>query len=1156
MQYDFLRLNKLGGEFAKLYESVEANKNVYAYSLDKGSKAHVASYLDRFVLYVTSDRVEARAMYDVIAEHIGCERVGLLLEKDDILLYNKSNQSFNIAERMKTLGALVEGSIDVLVVPAEVLEQYLPNRRELERRILHFTKGEDYSLSAIVESLVSMSYSREEVVNERGTFSQKGDILSVFPYDSEPIRMSFFDTELESIKEYDVETMMSVRELKSVEILPCTDMIFDTQYITEYTNNIDKLVADSVSTIRGRLQEIVGDIAFELEQNSASPSLSWITPFVRKGMDNIFEYIPSDAVIIFDEPKVIDDRIKLYAEDTYNRVNTLLDSGEVVKTHKYSLIHKDTIYKNVSTYTCVAFENIASMNPIFKGDTAIKFRVVPLPKYHMNYPLLVSDLKSFLETGVRVVLCAGNKDTAKNMCDSLCGEGIGASYSDTIGDLERGVIVTPFAMSTGFNYSARRLVVIGTDELIRKRAMSMTRKNKKRVFTIPKVGDYVVHDIHGIGLCQGIERMKFSDIERDYVVIQYKGSDKLYLPIDQLDRLSRYSGSEKAPTLSKFGGKEFERVKAKVKESIKEMAINLLDLYAERRKVKGYKYEPDTDWERDFENAFEFEETEDQLTAIAEIKKDMESGVVMDRLLCGDVGFGKTEVALRAVFKTIIEGKQAAILAPTTILARQHYNTVLSRFDGFGMKAVLLSRFQSKKEIKEALAEIKSGKASIIVATHRILSSDVEFNDLGLLVLDEEQRFGVEHKEKLKLLNKNVNILTLSATPIPRTLNMALTGVRDISLLETPPVNRLPIQTYVTELSDALITDAIQRELARGGQVFILYNRVNTIERFACHVSDLVPEANVIIGHGQMDSRELEDSIMKFYNKEANVLICTTIIENGIDLPDANTLIVCDADRLGLSALYQLRGRVGRSNRMAYAYFTVKEGKVLTSDAVKRLNAIMDYTDFGSGFKIAMRDLEIRGAGNILGKEQHGHIAKVGYDMYCKLLEETVHEVECERDKVAVVKNDGKGVEINAELDAYIPDSYISSSNEKMRIYTRIADIRNEEDRQTMLSTLQESYGVVPRQVENLIGVGFIKNMANTIGASRVNITSKMTNIELKGPECIRNEGLAFALSDMQDECILMPTTKPMIVFEGKDLTNVNKLNQIIKFLKKSNGIF
>lgn len=1155
---DILRLDKLGGEFSKLYNAVSEGKNVYAYSLDRGSKVHIASSLDRFVMYVVPDRVNARTMRDRMAEYLGDENVGLLQEKDDVLLYNKSNQSFNIASRIRTLYSLASGELKAIVVPCEALTQYLPDKKVLLDSTIDFKKGDECYPLDTAAKLVSMGYTREEVIQDKGSFSLKGDILSIYPYDGEPVRISFFDTEIESIKIYDIDTMMSLREIDSVRILPCSDMLFERKYIDDYRKEIKKEIELSVSTVRDRLKEIAADIDAELDGEYLPSSINWILPFVRKGMNTLFDYLPEDAVIIFDEPKIADDKIKAYLEDNYNRVETLKNEGEVLKLHRHCLIQRDIVYKNVNTYTCVSFQNIASINPVFTGEEMLKFKVVPLPQYHMNYPALCHDLMNYARTGVRVILCCGDKETARAIGESLMSEDVGSTYYEDMNSYTQGIALVSEKLSWGFNYSSRKLVVIGTSELVKKKDVAKSNTYKRRAFTIPKLGDYVVHEVHGIGLCQGIERLKFSDVERDYVVVQYKGSDKLYLPIDQMDTLSRYSGSDRAPTLSRLGGKDFEKVKERVKKSIKEMAINLLDIYAKRRQVKGYKYSEDTPWQKEFEDAFEYTETEDQLNAVKEIKKDMESGVVMDRLLCGDVGFGKTEVALRAVFKTVIEGKQAAILAPTTILARQHYNTVLARFNEFRIRAVLLSRFQSKKEIDSNLEEIRTGKASIIVATHRLLSSDVAFKDLGLLVLDEEQRFGVEHKEKLKLVSNNVNILTLSATPIPRTLNMALTGVRDISLLETPPFNRVPVQTYVTELTDGLIKDAVEREIARGGQVFILYNRVVGIEKFAEHIKELVPAASVIIGHGQMEAHELEDNIMKFYNREANVLVCTTIIENGIDLPDANTLIVCDADKLGLSALYQLRGRVGRSNKMAYAYFTTKQDKIMTSDAMKRLNAITEYTDFGSGFKIAMRDLEIRGAGNILGREQHGHIEKVGYDMYCKLLQEAVEELSgVSNTQVGNnIKKDGKGVEISVELDAYLPDEYVGSTNEKMRIYREIADVKDEKDKERILSMLAESYGEPPRPLINLVYVGFIKNMANRINASKVTVSNKITSIEFDDPMAIRNENIIFAVSDMSDECILMATSKPMIVFEGKNMINVNKLYTIVKFLKKCNGIF
>ena len=661
---------------------------------------------------------------------------------------------------------------------------------------------------------------------------------------------------------------------------------------------------------------------------------------------------------------------------------------------------------------------------------------------------------------------------------------------------------------------------------------------------MPKVGDYVVHDNYGIGVYAGVEQLQTFGIKRDFLVINYAGTDKLYVPVDAVDKLQRFSGSDITPKLNKLGSKDFQKLKAKVKESVKEMAFDLLELYSKRQNSKGYKYSPDTPWQKEFEDAFEFVETEDQLNATAEIKADMERGIVMDRLLCGDVGYGKTEVALRAVFKTVMDNKQVAILAPTTILAKQHFITATKRFAESGIKCALLSRFQSKEEIKRSLEQIRSGQISVVIATHRLLSQDVVFHDLGLLVLDEEQRFGVEHKEKLKAFKNNINVLTLSATPIPRTLNMALTGIRDISVLETPPKMRLPIETYVTEMSDNLLADALNRELDRDGQAFVLYNRVDNIYSIADDIQRLVPQAKVVVGHGQMSDNELESVINKFYNKEANVLVSTTIIENGLDLPDANTLIVYDADRLGLSALYQLRGRVGRSDRLAYAYFTTRQGKVLTADALKRLTAIMDFTEFGSGFKIAMRDLEIRGAGNVLGKEQHGHIAKVGYDMYCKLLQEAVEEVN------GTGGIDASNVELKVEIDAYLESNYISSADDKIKIYKEIGELCSLEDKERFVQTLKESYGAPNASLLNLIDLSLIKNMAGRIGVKSVTINSKGAGLTFTN-NVFRNEKVICTISDWANECVLSVKDEPILVFNVSKVDISQKINIILKFLEK-----
>ena len=614
------------------------------------------------------------------------------------------------------------------------------------------------------------------------------------------------------------------------------------------------------------------------------------------------------------------------------------------------------------------------------------------------------------------------------------------------------------------------------------------------------------------------------------------------MPIDQMDMLTKFSGGE-TPKLNKLGGDEFKKTKEKAKASIRKLAFDLLKLYQEREKQKGYKYSPDTPWQREFEENFEYDLTDDQDRAVREIKDDMEKGRVMDRLVCGDVGYGKTEVSFRAAFKTVMDNKQVAILAPTTILAKQHFNTLNARLQGFGIKTVLLSRLQSDKEIDRSLKEIEDGVVSIVVGTHRILSKDVAFHDLGLLILDEEQRFGVEHKEKLKTVKKDVNVLTLTATPIPRTLNLALSGVRDISLLETPPKNRLPVQNYVVEYSDGLLKDAVMREVSRGGQVFILYNYVETIEAFAEKVRKLVDgKARVMVAHGQMGAGELDKRMTSFYQREADVLIATTIIENGIDLPDANTLFVIDADRFGLSTLYQLRGRVGRSGALAHAYFTTRLNKVLTDDAVKRLTALTEYSDFGSGFKISLRDLEIRGAGTFLGAEQHGHIEKVGYELYSKILKETVEEI-----KNGGVKKENN-VLIKIDVDAYVPEDYVGDGD-KIRVYKRISEVTSVKERDELIAALSDVYGPVSAPLKNLIDIALLKSLAGEYNVEKIVATKKGAAFVFRDANVFKEQNLLSAVAKLTEDVVLTATVPPQLLFNTKGMTVEQVVEKMINFL-------
>ena len=846
--------------------------------------------------------------------------------------------------------------------------------------------------------------------------------------------------------------------------------------------------------------------------------------------------------MVLDEVDGIKSLIVNHLKEHQARCQELIQNGEITKAHVSCILTEADVEEHLDKVLKLGYSNLASSSTYLKPKQILKPSVNRINNYVLHYDKLITDLPQFINGGLMVVICQATKDRAKALQKALQDQDIPCAYKEEMLEYKHGIYVVPEDILEGFIYPSAKLVVIGVENIVKNSHKEEKVRNRKSVFVMPQVGDYVVHEFHGIGKCLGLVRMKNLSVEQDYVLIEYKNGGKLYLPISQMNKLSRYSGSDKVPQLSSLGGHDFARLKENVKKSLKQMAIDLVDLYSKRMNQKGFKYSEDDALMKEFEDGFEYTPTIDQEEAIKDVKHDMEKGVIMDRLICGDVGYGKTEVALRAIFKTILDNKQAAILVPTTVLAQQHYQTASARFAPYGVGIELISRLRSKKQIDESLKRLKSGESQVVVATHRLLSKDVQFKDLGLLVLDEEQRFGVAHKEKLKVLKNNLNVLTLSATPIPRTLNMSLIGVRDISVLETPPVNRIPIQTSVTELTDALIEDTIKRELGRGGQVFILYNEVETINRFASHVEELVPEAKVIVAHGQMKSDELEDRVEEFYLKKANVLVCTTIIENGIDIPDANTLIVCNADKLGLSQLYQLRGRVGRSNRLAYAYFTVNPNKVLTDQALKRLNAIMDYTELGSGFKIAMRDLEIRGAGNILGKEQHGHIEKVGYDMYCKLLQEAV-------DDIKGIKHSNINCQVDVVINAYLDKDYVPDENSRLKVLRDIIDITTKEDVEMLKTRLKESFGEVPEPLQNLINVGFAKNMAQALEVEHILINNMTCELIFNNADFIKNEKLMEAVSNYGKKATLINDVKPKIKFDFKLTSNVDKLNALIEFL-------
>ncbi len=837
------------------------------------------------------------------------------------------------------------------------------------------------------------------------------------------------------------------------------------------------------------------------------------------GNDNVTSL---EGKVILDEPKKVDEEISL-----------------LIQSYSSTSFYNHNNYENFDSLFAkadVIFDNFQVLKADYYNDKLAG------RSYLTDFLALKQDLIEAKNLNQAILLFTGQERYKNNLADFLTENGL--SYFNYEGQkLERrNIYITSQNMPYNFSFLKEGIVGIGSDSLYRT-ANTTFSKSKHSVFYLPKLGDYVVHTFHGIGKCIKIERMKISDVEKDYFVIEYKNGDILYLPSEEANTISAYIGSEQTPKLSSLGGGEFTRLKERVRASIKEMAISLVEIYKERASVKGFKFKRDEYLEKQFADAFGYQETPDQLKAIQDVDKDMESDKVMDRLICGDVGFGKTEVALRASFKCIYNGKQVSLLCPTTILSQQHYISAKERLEGFGARVEVINRFKTSLQIKEILRRFKEGEIDMLIGTHRLLSSDVEYHDLGLLILDEEQRFGVEHKEKIKDKHRNVDVLTLSATPIPRTLNMSLSGIRDISVIETPPRDRLPIQTYVAEESDQLLKDVITRELSRGGQAFVVYNRVESIEEFASHLRKLLPNASIGVAHGQMQERLLENVIDRLYKGQYNVLISTTLIENGINLPLANTMVVIEADRLGLSQLYQLRGRIGRSDRLSYAYLTYIKDKHLTDEAYKRLEAIKEFSQLGSGFKIAMRDLELRGAGNIFGKEQHGHIAKVGYDMFVKLLDEEVKDIKGER---VIKKSD---VKLEITLSAFISEDYIADNEQRIVYYTRISELSTRGEIKSLEESLKDGYGQLPKEVDALCHLAYLRNLASIYDVQKIRINKFEALVFLDKKEDIIDQRLAKNLSEFKGKLVFDSQVK--IKFDW-DSSVEEKLNKMIEFFEKA----
>ncbi|MBR2988901.1 MAG: transcription-repair coupling factor [Clostridia bacterium] len=1025
-------------------------------------------------LVVCADFYTARAFYDNLVATLG-DGVYLLPSRDETLFYRDAISGENIIERLKTLGKIASGKADFVVCPVEALACLYPDKELFSGLCIEIKKDEEYDIETLVKKLVSAGYRKEQQITDIGRFSVRGDILDIWSVgETRPARIEFFGDVVEKIRYMDEESHASSEEIESYFISPFTEFVVEGKLIDSVIKMVEREKNDALEPDYAvKLNSTLGDLISKLSAGERGLSLSYLLPLVKNC--TLYQFGNFDGVV-YDDAKQVYDNATLHDTEHNNRYTSLLARGETTTFAYRGHIPVSTLFP--SSERALAFHSIMNANRIFAPDKVFNYSTAENPLYHKDYKSLLYDAVNFDNRGYTVYLCAETDEEVKSARSLFTEEDI---YPQS-GYGEGGLRIVRAKIERGAVFHTDKIVIVGNYDLKRKSVRKTVRRNKNDLFVVPQAGDFVVHEVHGIGRFESVVKMDINGSRHDYLMISYAGEGKLYVPIENMDSLSKFVSDGGVPSLSKLGGGEFARVKERVKKAVKELAVNLVDLYGERLNGKGHIYSSDDGLVDEFGATFAHSETDDQLLAIEEGLADLKSGKIMDRLLCGDVGYGKTEVALRIAMKVIAEGKQVAFMSPTTILAKQHHETVVARMAQFGVNIGRLTRFDGPQKQKETLAKLKAGQIDIVVGTHRLLSKDVDFADLGLLILDEEQRFGVADKEKIKDLRRSVNVLTLSATPIPRTLHMSLVGIRDISILDTPPVSRIPVQTFVTEYSETLVVDACLRELNRGGQVFIVYNKVESIETFTSRITQLLPSARITFAHGQMTGDKLERKIEDFVNGDFDILVASTIIENGIDIPRANTMIVVDADRLGLSQMYQLRGRVGRSDRLAYVFFTYDGRKTLTTDAYSRLEAITQFTELGSGYKIAMRDLQIRGAGSVLGAKQHGHMEKVGYDMYCKLLGEAVADM---RDEKRVIKREVKAV---ADYPLFIPEGYITDKEWRLRIYSKISKVSTIKERENLIQDLVDIYGPIPESVKNLIDIALIKNLASTLNASVVTV--------------------------------------------------------------------
>ncbi len=1148
-------MNKIIGELGKSNKFVDLNKQIE----NKKSPISISGLTDvgmvelltginqynkKPILLITYNEIQAKQILENI-EAFEKEKA-VLFPKKEIVTYDFVAESKDLPyERIETLNKIKDKRNLIVVTTVEAIMQKLPPKEVLFKDILEFKVGDIYNLDNLKKTLVNLGYSRCELIEGRGQFSIRGGIVDISINETLGVRIEFWGDEVDSIRNFNITSQRSINTLDKVKIYPAHEYVLNKS-IEEICKKILKRLTEE------KQEEIIKQ---DIEQIKAGNYISKIDKYFNEFYDSqstLLDYLNENYLIVLDEISKIEARERNILQDNSNLIKNLIEKEKIVPEALNNISNMD-LEQLEKEKQIIYFEKQDILTS--RQSERYNFNYRQINYYKSEIENLFEDIKKWNKEQKSIYVMVSTKDKAKKLKEILEKEEIACTIDEKLDktiivkSIEKIVTISIGKLSNGFENFEINQVVISADDLIEGKkkktfANKAFKEGEKVVFADLKIGDYVVHKNYGIGIFIGVNTITADGTTKDYIKLKYKNDAILYVPTSQLDSIRKYVGGDAInPPINSLGSKDWLKTKEKVKKNLRAVAIELIELYAKREKSKGYAFSKDTPWQSQFENNFPYQETDDQLRCIEEVKKDMENQRPMDRLLCGDVGYGKTEVAIRAAFKAVMDHKQVAYLVPTTVLAQQQYEEFRDRMGEFPIKVEILNRFKSKKYQDEVVKKLKLGEVDIVIGTHRMLSKDVEFKDIGLLIIDEEHRFGVKAKEKIKEYKSNIDVLTMTATPIPRTMHMSIVGIRDMSVIYEPPHNRKPVQTYVLEYDQEVIKEAITKELERDGQVFYIYNRVDTIEKKADEISKLVPEANVSWAHGQMSGNQIEEIMQDFIEKKSNVLVCTTILESGIDIPNANTIIVENADRMGLAALYQIRGRVGRADRQAYAYITYRKDKMLSEEADKRLKAIKEFTEFGSGFKIAMRDLEIRGAGSLLGEIQSGHLEQVGYDTYCNLLDEVVKEIQGTEIEPDI------DIQIDLNVTSYIPDEYISDSAQKIEIYQNIALCRKEEDIQNVVDEIIDRFGNMPAELENLLDIARIKYLAKPFSISK--IASKKTAVVFTFEQSKYEMDLQKLLKTYKNRIKFSPGIKKMITIEIGSTNERQILSDVTEFLRQ-----